>query len=83
LGLRALYSSLNEWVIAQILNDLGVVRFGRMNFITLPAAQRNHRNPKPACGFWLEDIKLEAAPAEVAADGGRFFWNLYAAVPGW
>ena len=31
----------------------------------------------------FDDFQLKAAPPEVAADGGRLLWDLYAPVAGW
>lgn len=72
-----------EWTVAEIFCDPGVVRGGREYLVALPAAERNGCNSKSASGFRLEDFELEPASAEVAPNGGRFFWDWYSPVVAW
>ena len=78
-----LFGPVFERIVAQILHDLWMVRSCRKHLVPFPVAERDYANLQPASSFRLEDFQLEAASPEVAADGGRFPWDLKATVAGW
>jgi hypothetical protein len=77
-----LFGPVNKRVEAQVFHDLCMVWRCRKHLIAFPTAQRYRANPQPASSFRLKDSQLETAPPEMAADGGRFLWDLYATVVG-
>jgi len=82
-GFSGLFRRCCERVVTQIVRDLRVVRSGRKHLVAFPAAEGYRANLKQASSFRLEDFQLEPASSEMAANGGRFFWDWYSTVVGW
>jgi hypothetical protein len=80
LGFGGLFRPVFERVVTQILHNLRVVWDCRIHLIAFPTAQRDRANPQSASRFRLVDFQMEAPPPEVAANGGRFLWDLNATV---
>src|SRR5260370_33425712 len=72
-----------ERIVAQIFRDLCAMRDCRKDLVAFPAAQGYSANSQHSSRFRLEDFELEPASAEVATNGGRHLWHLYATVAGW
>jgi len=82
-GFRGLFRLRFERVIAQVHDDFWLMGSGREDLVAFPAAQGHRANPQLASSLRLEGFELKPASAEVAANGGRFFWNLNSTVVGW
>jgi hypothetical protein len=64
-----------ERVVAQVCHDSGVVRSCGEHLVAFPAAEGNQANFQQESSLQLVNLQLEPAPAQVAADGGRVFWD--------
>ena len=64
-----------ERVVAQICYDLRVERSCGKHLVAFPAAQGDRANCQSASSLRLVEFQLEPGSAQVAADGGRRFWD--------
>ena len=81
--LSVLFRRWRAGIEAQVFGDLWLIWSRRENLVAFPAAERQRANSQSVSSFRLEDPQLEAAASQVAADGGRDFWDWYSTIVGW
>ena len=82
-GFWGLFCLRFERVVAEVRGDFWLVGSGREDLVAFPAAQGHCANHQCTSSLRLVDFQLEAAAAELAANRGRFSWNLNSTDVGW
>ena len=71
-----------EGVVAQVVNEAGVVVPGRVGMVAFLAAQSDRANLQGSSSLELRQAKLATAMTKMFADGSWFFCNWNSAVVG-